>query len=77
MLRALRDSGGGGVRVADDEMWSAVEQLAATEGLVPGIEGGAVLAGMRRLLARGDLEPGDTVVLFNTGNLSNYGWYTT
>lgn len=76
MLRALRDSGGGGVRVADDEMWSAVEQLAATEGLVPGIEGGAVLAGMRRLLARGDLEPGDTVVLFNTGNLSNYGWYT-
>lgn len=77
MLRALRDSGGGGVRVSDDEMRASAEQLAAVDGVAPGIEGGAVLAGMRRLLARGDLEPGDTVVLFNTGNLSNYGWYTT
>lgn len=76
MLRALRDSGGAGVRVSDDEMRASAEQLAARDGVAPGIEGGAVLAGMRRLLARGDLEPGETVVVFNTGNLSNYGWYT-
>ncbi|MFW6088559.1 MAG: threonine synthase [Gemmatimonadota bacterium] len=76
MLRALRDSGGAGVRVSDDEMRTSAEQLAALDGVAPGIEGGAVVAGMRRLLARGELEPGDTVVLFNTGNLSNYGWYT-
>lgn len=76
MLRVLRDSGGAGIRVSDDEMKGGAEQLAADDGLAPGIEGGAVLAGMRRLLERGDLEPGDTVVLFNTGNLSNYGWYT-
>lgn len=77
MLQVLRDSGGAGVRVSDDEMRAAAEQLVAVDGVAPGIEGGAVLAGMRRLLARGDLEPGDTAVLFNTGNLSNYGWYTT
>lgn len=76
MLRVLRDSGGAGIRVSDDEMLSAAEQLAADDGVAPGIEGGAVLAGMRRLLERGDIGPGDTVVLFNTGNLSNYGWYT-
>lgn len=77
MLRILRESGGAGVRVSDGEMRSAAERLAADDGVAPGIEGGAVLAGMRRLLERGDLGPEDTVVLFNTGNLSNYGWYTT
>lgn len=77
MLRTLRESGGAGVRVSDEEMRSAAAQLGAADGVAPGIEGGAVLAGMRRLLERGDLLPEDTVVLFNTGNLSNYGWYMT
>jgi threonine synthase len=77
MLRILRDSGGAGVRVSDAEMRAAAERLAVTEGVAPGVEGGAVVAGLHRLMERGDLSPGDCVVLFNTGNLSNYGWYTT
>jgi threonine synthase len=77
MLRILRESGGAGVCVSDAEMRTASEEIAREEGVAPGIEGGAALAGMRRLAERGDVRPGDTVVLFNTGNLSNYGWYTT
>lgn len=76
MLRALRESGGGAVRVEDREMRSAAERLARTDGTAVSIEGGAVLAGAQRLRERGDLSAGETVVLFNTGNLANYGWYT-
>lgn len=76
MLRALRDSGGGAVRVSDEEMRTAASDAARLDGTALGIEGGAVLAGARRLVQRGDLVEGETVVLFNTGNLANYGWYT-
>lgn len=76
MLAALRDSGGGGVAVSDAAMCEAAARLGRDDGAAVGIEGGAVAAGVERLVERGDLRPGDTVVLFNTGNLANYGWYT-
>lgn len=76
MLSALRDSGGGGVAVSDAAMCEAAARLGRDDGAAVGIEGGAVAAGVERLVERGDLRPGDTVVLFNTGNLANYGWYT-
>lgn len=76
MLSALRDSGGGGVAVSDAAMCEAAARLGRDDGAAVGIEGGAVVAGVERLVERGDLRPGDTVVLFNTGNLANYGWYT-
>ena len=76
MLRVLRDSGGGAVRVEDREMRAAARNVAVSDGLAIGIEGGATLVAASVLRASGDLIANETVVLFNTGNLANYGWYT-
>lgn len=76
MLKALRESNGGAVQVEDREMRAAARKLSESDGLAIGIEGGATVAAASVLRDRGDLAPGETVVLFNTGNLANYGWYT-
>ena len=47
------------------------------DGIAVGIEGGATLAAVSALRESGHLQPGETVVVFNTGNLANYGWYTS
>lgn len=76
MLSALRESNGGAVGVDDGDMRMAAGRLATSDGLAVGIEGGATLAAATALRERGELSPGETVILFNTGNLANYGWYT-
>ncbi|MDH3427550.1 MAG: threonine synthase [Gemmatimonadota bacterium] len=76
MLRALRESGGGAISVEDSEMRAEARRVACTDGLAAGIEGGATLAAAARLRERGDLAAGETVIVFNTGNLWNYGRYT-
>lgn len=67
ILRALHDSGGTAVAVADEEILSARTELARTEGLLACPEGAATLAGLRHLLAGGWVQKSDTIVLFNTG----------
>lgn len=76
ILRTLRESGGGAVAVADDTMRETAIGVARSDGVAIGIEGGAALAGVRRLVQTGEIEAGETVVVFNTGNLTNYGWYS-
>lgn len=72
MLRALRESHGGAVAVPDQEMLSGMGEMAELEGIVTAPEGGAALAGLRRLLADGTLSPDETVVLFLTGSGYKY-----
>jgi threonine synthase len=72
ILRALRESRGGAVAVSDQAMLEDAAVLQGVEGINACIEGGAVLAATRILRARGELQEGETVVLFNTGNLQNY-----
>jgi threonine synthase len=72
ILRALKASGGGAVAVSDRSMLDATSILRRKEGINAGIEGGAVLAATRALRATDELREGETVVLFNTGNLQNY-----
>ncbi|MFO7588274.1 MAG: threonine synthase [Gemmatimonadota bacterium] len=72
ILRALRETGGGAIAVADPAMREGARCLLEDEGVNACIEGGAVLAAARELRARGTLRPGETVVLFNTGNLGTY-----
>lgn len=72
ILRALRETGGGAVAVSDQAMLDASAVLQRREGINAGIEGGAVLAAARVLRAQNELREGETVVLFNTGNLQNY-----
>jgi threonine synthase len=67
MLVALRESGGGAVAVEDQALMEAAEELMREEGIDAAPEGGAALAGARLLLARGELDAAETVVLFNTG----------
>jgi len=72
ILRALRETGGGAVAVSDRSMLDDSAALQRREGINAGIEGGAVLAAARALRAQGELQDGETVVLYNTGNLQNY-----
>jgi threonine synthase len=72
ILRALRASGGGAVTVTDDEMEAGALDLCRIEGVNASIEGGAALAAARALAASGQLDGGETVILFNTGNMVTY-----
>ena len=67
MLAALRGSGGGAIAVTDEELSQAAADATRLEGIDFSPEGGAAVAAARRLRERGDLGPGERVVVFNTG----------
>jgi threonine synthase len=67
MLQALRESGGGAVAVDDADLEAEAREATREEGVDFSPEGGAALAGARELLTRGEFEPDDRVVAFNTG----------
>ena len=66
-VRALRESNGGAVAVADDVLTAAAAELQAIEGVDAAPEGGAALAAAVALRRSGALQAGDQVVVFNTG----------
>ena len=72
MLRAIRESGGTAVAVADSDMVSGMRALGALEGISAAPEGGAALHAIRVLAEAGRIQPTDTVVLFNTGGALKY-----
>src|SRR6266496_3982449 len=57
MLRALRESGGGAVAVTDGQLAEAARDLQTLEGIDACPEGGATLAGLLELAARGAAKP--------------------
>ncbi len=67
MLRALRESKGGAIAVAESEIEPAAAELRTHEGIDAGPEAGAALLALRRLIENGSISRGETVVLFNTG----------
>ena len=72
ILRAIRESGGMALAVSDEEIISAVWMIARKEGVFPCPEGAATLAGLRRMVDEGELDRGESVVLFNTGSGLKY-----
>jgi threonine synthase len=72
ILRALRESAGTAVAVAELEMLAGMHELAASEGISSGPETGAVVAAAAQLARAGWLTPQQTVVLFNTGSQTKY-----
>ncbi len=72
MLRVLRESGGTAVTVTDSELLEGVRLLAKTEGIFACPEGGATVAGLRRLLEQGWIDKDERIVLFNTGSGFKY-----
>jgi threonine synthase len=72
VLDILRKSQGTAVAVSDEEIMSALRHWAEVEGVFAAPEGAASLAAYCKLLASGFFQPGDTVVLFNTGSGLKY-----
>ncbi len=68
ILDAVRDSNGTAIAVSDDEILAAMSEMARLEGIFAAPEGAATYAGYKKLLASGFLDPGESVVLFQTGS---------
>jgi len=73
MLRALRETQGGAVAVSDVELTAGAGLLSALEGVDACPEGGAAVAAVQHLVARGRIARDEEVVLFNTGAGVLYG----
>lgn len=67
ILKALRESNGTAVAVPDSEIAAASELIRKTEGIDAGEETGAALVAVEQLIESGWIEPGQSVVVFNTG----------
>ncbi len=65
ILRAVRESEGSAVAVSDEAILSCQHEVAQTDGLLMCPEGAATYAAYQKLLAAGELNPDDQVVLFN------------
>ena len=72
ILDILQKSGGTAQAVSDEEIMDALQHWARVEGVFAAPEGAASLAAYRKLRERGFFDPGDTVVLFNTGSGLKY-----
>ena len=67
-LRAVRDSQGGYITVSDEEILDAMRLLAREAGVFAEPAGATPLAGLRRSLGEGAIDPGERIVLLVTGN---------
>jgi threonine synthase len=68
VLRVVRETGGSGAMVSDDEILDAIELLARTEGIFTEPAGGTTLAAARALVRRGVIKRNESVVVCITGN---------
>ncbi|HWE16153.1 MAG TPA: threonine synthase [Hyphomicrobiaceae bacterium] len=65
ILRAVRESGGFAIAVADDAISAALDEMARTEGLLLCPEGAATYAALKQSLADGRVGKHERAVLFN------------
>lgn len=72
VLNAARESGGKCIAVSDEEIMDSVAQISKAEGLFPCPEGAATLAALKKMIANGEIDKTERVVLFNTGSGLKY-----
>ncbi len=72
VLRAVRESGGRAIAVDEERLPGVTERAARLEGLRIGPEGAAALAAVEDLHTAGAFQPGERVVVFQTGDPANY-----
>jgi threonine synthase len=72
ILRAVRESGGAALAVADEAILKGVEDAARDDGFLLCPEGGAVLAAWRKAREAGLVGRDERVVLFNCANGNKY-----
>jgi threonine synthase len=66
-LEVARNTGGSIDSVSDDEIRRGIALLAQTTGIFTETAGGVTTATLAKLAARGDIDPGERVVLVITG----------
>ncbi len=72
ILRAIRETRGGAISVTDEEMQEMQTNGTRLSGLDIGPESAVGLAGLKKLVSRGIIEPDETVVVLNTGTAMRY-----
>jgi threonine synthase len=72
ILRVLHQSNGNAITISDKEMNSAVKEIAATEGMLMAPEGAALWQAYKKLKASRWIQPGERVLLINTGSGYKY-----
>jgi len=72
ILRAVRESGGTALAVADRSMVDGMLAVGKCEGVSAAPEGGAAFVAISRLVADGTIKADESVVLFNTGGALKY-----
>ena len=68
VVKVVKETGGSGAMVTDDEILDAIQLLARTEGIFTEPAGGTTLAATRALIQRGVIKPNESVVVCITGN---------
>jgi threonine synthase len=68
VVKVVKETGGSGAMVSDPEILSAIELLAATEGIFTEPAGGTTLAATKVLIKRGVIKANESVVVCITGN---------
>ena len=72
ILRAIRESGGFAIAVADAAITAALDEMAREEGFLLCPEGAATYAAYKQSLADGRVKPTDQVMLFNCASGLKY-----
>jgi threonine synthase len=72
ILRAVRASRGRAVAVSEEAIAEGAQLITTLEGIFAAPEGGATLAALLALRARGEVGADERIVLFNTGNGLKY-----
>jgi threonine synthase len=68
VVKVVKETGGSGAMVSDDEILDAIQLLASTEGIFTEPAGGTTVAATRALIKRGVIKPHESVVICVTGN---------
>jgi threonine synthase len=68
VVKVVRETGGSGAMVSDEEILDAIQLLASTEGIFTEPAGGTTLAATRALIRSGAIKRDESVVVCVTGN---------
>jgi threonine synthase len=68
VVKVVKETGGSGAAVSDDEILEGIKLLARTEGIFTEPAGGTTIAATRALIARGAIKANESVVICITGN---------
>ncbi len=72
ILEDIYDSNGSAVAVSDEAILESQKELARLEGIFAAPEGAATLAALQQLIEKKWVNPGERIVLFNTGSGLKY-----